>query len=494
MVKRFKNSSANNRQKVKNKYYASKSVYLFTALALIFLIEIISLIYHSGVNASSNEQVERYRKEAIAECDKIAVTPGDISDRNGTALLSYTKPITKDLGTYIDNEAYSAVLGYVTENASAFMLSKYEDVLRQTPTLEDTKGNSLTLTLDHELQMEVYQALKDRIGEDGRGSMVVMDADTGEILSMVSLPTFDVTKRNNVTWYPLAVSGKDTAPGSIFKVISSIVLLENGYEDHTELDASFSTSGGYKIRNYYADKSTQIDYREALKVSSNVFFAKSILSLPGGQTKLTEVAKRFRIGESIICDFGTLTGNWTMDEATLVALQKNDNFDMDYELAASAFGQAEVRMSCTQAAMVAASIINGGKLIMPYMVEKVTDCNGKDVDVEQLGIAGLSSKHGAVIDTVTTEEITSKIQSAMETAAVETYGFDASLKVAAKSGTAETGMSGDDGNNAWMISCAEIQGHKYAIAINWAKAPSSIYGSDMKVPIEKIYRYLQSAR
>jgi peptidoglycan glycosyltransferase len=180
-----------------------------------------------------------------------------------------------------------------------------------------------------------------------------------------------------------------------------------------------------------------------------------------------------------------------MDEATLTALQKNSNFDMEYELAASAFGQAEVRMSCTQAAMVAASIINGGKMVMPYMVEKVTDCNGSDVNVDELGVSGLSSEHGKVLSTVTTEEVASKIRAAMETTAVETYKFDESLKVAAKSGTAETGMSGNAGNHAWMISCAEINGHKYAIAINWAKADGDIYGSDMKVPIEKIYRYLQ---
>jgi cell division protein FtsI/penicillin-binding protein 2 len=105
MVKKFKNSSDN------HPYYTKKSVYLFALLAVFFIIEMVSLIYHSGVSASSNEQVAKYREQAISECDKSSVTPGDIVDRNGTVLLQYTRPITKDSGTYIDSTAYSTVLG-----------------------------------------------------------------------------------------------------------------------------------------------------------------------------------------------------------------------------------------------------------------------------------------------------------------------------------------------------------------------------------------------
>ena len=476
-----------------------RSSILFLALVTIFLVELCVMIYNSGIMAKSNEEVRAYREEAIEECDKNAVTMGNIMDRGGNVLLEFTKSASQDRGTYIDDYAYSNVLGYYAQNSFG-LLKKYKGVLLKTPSLEDTKGNSITLTLDHDLQMETYQALKEAIGEKGRGSMVVMDAESGEILSMVSLPTFNVSNLNEEmkwmaqdtdVWYPLATVG-DLAPGSTFKVFSSIVLLENGMEEHTEADSEFQ-AGSHTIHNYYEDTGKQIDYREALRVSSNIFFAKSILSLEDAQVKLTEAAKRLYIGTDLELDFGTVTSNWSLDEKTLEQLRKYENYNIDYVLASTAFGQSEVRFSALNGAMLAAAIANDGKLVKPYMLENITDCNGKQVNVDKLKIEGLTSKHGELLSQVTSKEIADKIRSAMEEAAVQSYGFDPELHAAAKSGTAETGMDASSGNSAWMISSAEINGHKYAVAINWAKAGQGIYGSYMKTPVEAIYTYLKQS-
>lgn len=481
----------------KFKSFSGRSSILFLLLVILFLVELCVMIYNSGIMANSNEEVKSYRQEAIAECDKNAVTMGNIFDRNGNILLEFTKAASKDRGTYLDDYAYSNVLGYYAQNSFGF-LKKYAGVLMETPTLEDTVGNSMTLTLDHDLQMETYKVLTDAIGENGRGSMVVMDAESGEILSMVSLPTFNVSNlaeemkwmtQDTDVWYPLATVG-DLAPGSTFKVLSSIVLLENGMENHTEEDSEFQ-AGNHTIHNYYESTGKQIEYREALRVSSNIFFAKSILSMEDARTKLTEVAKRLYIGENLELDFGKVTSNWSLDEGTLAQLRKYENFNMDYVLASTAFGQSEVRFSALNGAMLAAAVVNDGKLAAPYMIENITDCNGKTVNADKLNIEGLTSEHGKLLSQVTTKEIADKIYSAMEEAAVQSYGFDPDLHAAAKSGTAETGMDAGSGNSAWMISCAKINGHKYAVAINWAKAGQGIYGSYMKTPVEAIYTYLK---
>lgn len=483
----------------KRSRYTGRSGILFLLLVALFLIELCVMIGHSGIMAGSNENVKNYREEAMEECDKKAVTMGDILDRNGKVLLEFTKSAAQDRGTYIDDYAYSNVLGYYAQNSFG-LLKKYKGVLLKTPTLEDTKGNSITLTLDHDLQMETYKALKAAIGEKGRGSMVVMDAESGEILSMVSLPTFNVSNLNEEmkwmaqdtdVWYPLATVG-DLAPGSTFKVFSSIVLLENGMEDHKETDSAFQ-AGTHTIHNYYEDTGKQIDYREALRVSSNIFFAKSILSLEDAQTKLTETAKKLGIGTDLELDFGTVTSNWSLDEKTLEQLRKYENYNIDYVLASTAFGQSEVRFSALNGAMLAAAIVNDGKLVTPYMLETITDCNGKKVNPDKLNLEGLTSEHGKLFSQVTSKEIAEKIRSAMEEAAVQSYGFDSDLQVAAKSGTAETGMDASSGNSAWMISSAQINGHKYAVAINWAKAGKGIYGSYMKTPVEAIYTWLKQS-
>ena len=349
MERKFRNFS----DKIKN-----RSGILFLSLVVIFFIELCVMIYQSGIMAGSNKAVAAYREAALKECDKKTISMGDIVDRNGNVLLQFTKAASRDRGTYIDDYAYSNLLGYYAQDSFG-LLDKYKSVLLKTPTLEDTKGNSITLTLDHGLQMETYQALKSAIGDNERGSMVVMDAKTGEILSMVSLPTFNVSDlseemkwmaQDTDVWYPLATVG-DLAPGSIFKVFSSIVLLENGMEDHTEIDSAFE-AGGHTIHNYYEDTGKTIDYREALKVSSNIFFAKSILSLEDAGAKMTEVAKRLGIGTDLELDFGTVTSNWSLDGKTLKQLRKYETYSMDYVLAATAFGQSEVRLSALNGALL----------------------------------------------------------------------------------------------------------------------------------------------
>ncbi len=491
----------------------SRAVYrsrrLFIVISLCFLIEILALIWRSGVVVTINPEVKTYKEQAEASCDVDYVVWGDIFDRNQKTLIEFNEPITKDKGTYIDDYIYSNLLGYYANNSWGF-IDKYKKVLRSIPSVNSEKGNSIQLTLDHELQVEVAKVLSERIGKEGRGSMVVLDAETGEILSMVSLPSFQVSNlkeemkwmnESTEIWYPMAVS-RVVAPGSIFKVLSSVILLENVGEDHTEIDSEFQ-AGNNVIHNYYPSTGKSIDYVKALEKSSNVFFAKSILGM-GTQEEvskiLTQKAKCLSIGDDLELDFGKVTSSWTFDESTLKALEKvgNEKVDLDYNIAATAFGQSEVRFSGLQGAMLAAAIRNKGKVVTPYMVERIINCKGISIDLDEEAldkqIKGLTNEHGKVLSQLTDENIANKVLKAMQNAATVSYKFDPTWGVAAKSGTSETGVDGNSGNNAWMISSAEIKSHKYAIAINWAKADKNIHGSDMAEPIKKIYQYLMNRK
>lgn len=490
----------------KSESYQKRSIWLFTFISMTFVVEMISTICHSGIMAFHSETISMYQKEAMLQCDKNSVIPGDIFDRNDTILVSHNAPISKDRGNYIDTEMYSTILGYHSNSSSSmWLLQKYDDLLRQTPKLDDTKGNSIKLTLEHKLQTKTYHVLKELAGIHGRASAVVMDAESGAILSMVSLPTFNVSDLNNEmkwmlddkksggVWYPFAFNGKETPPGSTFKILSAMTLLENGYEKHTELDNAFTTAGGYTIHNYYKNTDKHIGYAEALKISSNIFFSKSFISIPKGKEKLTQMAKKFYIGEELICDFGKLTGTWTMDKSVLAALQKNagtKGFDMEYALGASAFGQADVRVSATQMAMIVSAVINGGNLVYPYMVKEVIDCNGTVLDLDNLQIEGLTNTHEQT--QVVSKKTAQKICKALQEAA-QTYGFSPVLQVAAKSGTAQTGINGNAGNVCWMVSSAKFHGQKYAIVINCTGVAGIVAGKQLRKPIEQIYQFLFSA-
>lgn len=488
-------------------------IVLFLLLAL-FAAESVMMVYHSGQCRTVNDEVMAYRNEAIANYSRSSLVLGDIEDRNGTKLLEFTVPITQGEGTYIDNMAYSNLIGKESIKNWGLMNNCLE-ILRYTRDLSDEEGSTVTLTLDHELQMAAYQALKDRIGENGTGSIVVTDAESGEILAMVSLPSFDIT--GNVSpkdWYPAARTAL-APPGSIFKTVSAMMLIDNGMEENTELDSEVK-AGGKVIHNYYPNRSSEIGYEEALRVSSNVFFARSMMrmGMENAISALTEYAKKYYIGETLNLDFAQIQSSWPFDEENLCDLsgmsrpqtesefdikkvmsygqEKGGKVDLEYHTAAASFGQSEIRLSTIQAAMISASIINDGKLVKPYMVESAKDCHGTKLELEQFGIEGMSSTHGQVLNAVTSAETAAKVRNAMQTAAVHSYGFDETWNVMAKSGTSETGNSGNAGNNSWMISAMEIGGHKYSAAVNWVNAESGIAGKDMAVPLKTVYGFLQS--
>ncbi len=514
--------------------YLKRAPFIALLIFVLFLVEIFSLLRNSSISVSVNSDVAYYKQELEDAKDKQTIIMGDVYDRNDNALVTFTDSLTEDQGTYLDPYVYSQVLGYCRNADSNGLLGRYESLLRSTANESDTKGYSLILTLDHELQEQVYEALVNTIGANGRGSMVVMNADTGEILSMVSTPVYDASnvsaemewmndsaKSNNV-WYPLAKTGNDTAPGSTFKLISSIIMLENGLGTFTTSDDVTYEGKGYTIKNYssYVSAGT-IGLQDALKKSSNVFFVKALLKLDGLEEKLTEKAKALYLGENLSLDFGDITSNWPFDEDTWAIIEKKEGFNAEYERAACLFGQSEIRMSSLQGAMLAAGIINNGKIMTPYMVESVKDSSGKTHDLYELidkinesadfaansdaanclkenekrvtstAIPDPEAEKGTVLSQLTNSEAADQLLSMMQYAAVYQYGFDESLGVAAKSGTSETGQNANAGNNAWMVSAATINGTKYAVCINWAKAAAGTQGKDMRVPVETIYRYLQ---
>lgn len=486
-------------------------IVLILLLAL-FAAEGVMMVYRSGQCSTVNEEVMTYRNAAIANYSRSSLVPGDIEDRNGTKLLEYTVPITQGDGTYIDNMAYSNLIGKESIKNWGLMNNCLE-ILRYTRELSDKEGSTITLTLDHELQMIAYEALKNRIGENGTGSIVMMDAESGEILAMVSLPTFDITSTGSPKdWYPAARTAL-APPGSIFKTVSAMMLIDNGMEENTELDSEVK-AGGKIIHNYYPNRNYEIGYADALKVSSNIFFARSVmrLGIENSITALTEYAKKYYIGETLNLDFAQIKSSWPFDEEVLCALsgtektktdsdfnlkkvmsydqKKGGKVDLEYHTAAASFGQSEIRISALQAAMISASIINDGKLITPYMIERAVDSHGTELELEQFGIEGMTSEHGQLLNAVTSAETAQKVKAAMQTAAVSSYGFDETWNVMAKSGTSETGNSGDAGNNSWMISAMEIGGHKYSAAVNWIHADEGIAGKDMAIPLKSVYGYL----
>ena len=150
-----------------------RSAVTFFLIAAFAIVEIYMLYRHTAIVEGVDQKTDAYKTEAIAACNRRTIVPGDILDCNG-ALLVENKKIGEP-GVYADDYAYSQVLGYLQNGGYRFQ-KLAEDMLYETRGIEDTKGNSIQVNIDHGLQERAAEILSNEIGGiDQVGSLVVLD-------------------------------------------------------------------------------------------------------------------------------------------------------------------------------------------------------------------------------------------------------------------------------------------------------------------------------
>src|SRR5215217_1033669 len=143
-------------------------------------------------------------------------------------------------------------------------------------------GNNVVLTIDPELQELAYQELS--ASSTGRGSVVALNPQTGEILAMATSPSFDP---NNIDEnYPDLANDEDAPlvdratqslypPGSVFKVITAAAALEAGVSPQQHFfDSGVYQLPGYTVHNFEGKEYGDVTFTRALAFSINVIFAK----------------------------------------------------------------------------------------------------------------------------------------------------------------------------------------------------------------------------
>ena len=510
----------------------------YLLIGLLLILEIGGLFYNSGIVFGMNERADKLKVYAIASKDDATILPGDICDRNGLVLaetnyenvLDGSRIAKTDLKTkYTNVEAYATLLGYtgsrrLSPSATSienivgersgyrFMAFMDNDVwteqgngLYAISKADDTKGQTVTMTIDNDIQMKVYEALSKQMSpNDAQGSAVVLNAKTGEILAMVSFPTYDFNdlssalaqmeedeKNTNLEpGYTLSYKNAKE-PGSIFKIVTEVAMIDNGMEDFLVEDAPF-TLDGWSCNNAYTSKGNTIDYTYALKHSSNVFFAKGALAL--SREKFNETAQKFMLTEN---EFTDENGDGKDDEGTYLKLDFGwvpYNWDLDAEdeasedilLAQTAFGQGKTQLTTIHAAMITQAIANDGVMLKPYLVHSLTDIHGKvKYKGETEVLSNATSKSTA--DKVTKAMVSTVKYNCEKYQDLEEVGkiFD-TYRVAGKTGTAEVGDK--TLNNAWFVSFAPAENPEYVVVVNQCNTEKS--GYKMMTTAGEIYEYL----
>jgi cell division protein FtsI/penicillin-binding protein 2 len=233
---------------------------------------------------------------------------------------------------------------------------------------EAKDGEIIKLSIDFDLQKKIYDEMK-----GDAGASTAINPKTGEILALVSSPSFDSNLFS--TYVPDSIrSGWKTAekdpfvnrfasvyaPGSVFKLVTGAIGLKTGLIKPNET-LDITGTGWQPSKAWGANKVTRVtdigrpvNLLDAYIYSDNIYFARQALKI--GKDKLTSGAKSFGIGETLPIDF-------PISKSQL----SNSGLNSEQLIAATGFGQGEVQLSILDVALFYSSLANNGDIMTPVL-------------------------------------------------------------------------------------------------------------------------------
>ena len=244
-------------------------------------------------------------------------------------------------------------------------------------------GSRMILTLSTTLQKLAQDSLQGRIG-----AAVALDPATGEILCMVSSPTFDVSKfargissadyedlKSNDKLMNRATSGL-YAPGSTFKIVTSLAMEESGILDtgrRVFCDGAYHVTK--KARIACEGHHGWIGYTQALEKSCNTYFCT--LGRQAGPEALAHAAEEFGLGERPDIDIRSDVQAGIVPDAEYKRSHKMGHW-YGGDTANMAIGQGSLQVSPLQMADLAAMVANRGVMYKPHLVHAIRPPGTKD--------------------------------------------------------------------------------------------------------------------
>lgn len=414
---------------------------------------------------------------------------------------------------YPNGAVFSHILGYVGESEASKDIigqsgieSYYDELLRGVDgrllVYRDAKGGILdekvaeaprsggdvVLTIDAGLQTFFYNRLKTALAFLGRDSGVgiALDPRNGEVLAMVSMPSFDnnqVAKYLNGRNQPLfnrAISGRYT-PGSAIKPLVALAAL---HEKIVEPDFQVLSTGSIEIPNPYdpENPSRFLDWRahgwvnlySALARSSNVYFYEVGGGFEGvkglGIEKLRSYWQKFLLGQKTGIDLasensGFLPAPEEKEKRTGQIWRIGDTYNVS-------IGQGDLLLTPLQLINFIASIANSGKIYRPHLVSASPP--------------PVASRQSPVIfDYSDWQEELTAVRKGMEDAVNKSYGTANMLAYLPMSSAGKTGSSQVANNtrtNAFFVGYAPAENPEIAVLV---LIENSKEGSLNAVPVAK---------
>jgi cell division protein FtsI (penicillin-binding protein 3) len=230
-------------------------------------------------------------------------------------------------------------------------------------------GNNIVLTLDRNIQYIVESVLEASVSEYAAksGMAVVMNPNTGAVLALAHYPTFNPNIFNRYhrdLWRNRAITDP-FEPGSTMKIFTTAAALQSGICSPSTI--FYCENGAYRIgKNTIHDTHARgwLSLQQIVKFSSNIGVAK-VVEMVGFDT-LYHTLKDFGFGEKTGIDCPGETAG------ALASYKRWSRIDAG----TIAFGQG-ISVSAIQLITAASALANGGLLMRPYIVQAITNDNGR---------------------------------------------------------------------------------------------------------------------
>lgn len=380
---------------------------------------------------------------------------GAITDRNGTVLAQ-----TVD-GKRVYNESKTTrkatlhVVGDTKGFISTGVQNVYEakltgySVLTGIYSAIGNNSNDMELTIDADVCDVAYNALKDYKA----GCVGVVNYKTGDIVCMVSTPTYDVeNKPSDIdsndkyegVYINRLISGLYT-PGSTFKIVTAICAIENieDIDSRTFMCEGEYDAGGTPIEcNAYHG---EITFKDALAKSCNATFAQIAIEL--GPEKLANTAKQLGLTSpvSVSGDITSSTGRFFLE-----------NGDANDYVGWTGIGQGDTLVSPIAMLRLVGAIANDGKAVSYNVVDSLANKAGKALDLD------FTKKETQLLSTATAEKMQEMLRYNVEKQYGD-YNYEG-LNLCAKSGTAQIDEV-DSHNTAWFVGFMQDEQNPYAFVV-----------------------------
>ncbi|MDT8719493.1 penicillin-binding transpeptidase domain-containing protein [Clostridium sp. 19966] len=321
---------------------------------------------------------------------------------------------------------------------------KTDDASKEVIAKKDAKdGEDITIAVDFDTQQKIYSEMK-----NDAGASAAINPKTGEILALVSSPSYDSNLFS--TYIPDSVStawknagDKDPfnnrfkavySPGSTFKLVTGAIGLKTGAikaDDKIDIKGTSwqkDKSWGSHVVTTLEDPGRPMNLQDAYVYSHNIYFAMAALNI--GKDKFESEAKNFGIGEKLPIDYPIAQSQLS-----------NKGLTSDELIADTGYGQGEVLLSPINLALIYSSLANNGDMMTPVLELKgqVTPKVWKEKAIDPTYVKTL------------TDDLTQVVENPAGTAYTNPAGR---VKILGKTGTPELKQNQNDKNaeeNGWFV-------------------------------------------